>query len=108
MAEVSAWRVFKELVDKLQSLGHLPRVPATLMAAVYERHEADPIASYDELGARLAELERVNEELGGDPAQQERLRLLADQLQRGRLSVQIERLQQDSPSAPGAPAREIP
>lgn len=104
MAEAAAWKVFREMIDKLQSLGHLPRVPTSVITAVYQQHDADPIASYDELARRMEELKRVSQELGGDdPNRQSALEQLSDLVQRGRLSVQIERLRPGEETGQGGP-----
>lgn len=107
MAEAAAWKVFKEMIEKLQSLGHLPRVPTSVITTVYQQHDADPIASYDELAQRMEELKRVSRELGGnDPNRLSALEELSDRVERSRLSVQIDRLRHDESSGQGGPEHE--
>lgn len=104
MAESSAWKVIRELFEKLQSAGYLPRVPQGIVAEVFQRIEADPIADYEQLAEQIEELQRVgqltNQE---DPRYQDRVRQLLDEVQRGRLSVQVERLKMGAtiPITPG-------
>src|SRR5262249_46088535 len=66
MAETSAWKVYRELIDKLQSVGYLPRMPTGVVADVYQHFEADPLATYDQLRHRLEELEEVDRTSGLD------------------------------------------
>ncbi|MCG8407880.1 MAG: helix-turn-helix domain-containing protein [Phycisphaerales bacterium] len=96
MAETSAWKVCRELFEKLQSVGYLPKVPTSVVADVYQHLEADPIASYDELADRLGELKRLDQETGeNDPQRLDRMRTLLDEVQRGRVAAQVDRLTND-------------
>lgn len=98
MAESAAWKVYREMFEKLQSVGYLPRMPTNVVADVYQHLDADPTAIYDELGERLRELEQVDRELGLDnPARTARLAALEDEVQRGRMSARIEQLGKEPP-----------
>lgn len=97
MAESFAWKVCRELFEKLQSVGYLPRVPQSVVTEVYQHLEADPVASYEQLAEQLQELQRLGQETGDeDPARQARCRRLLDEVNRGKLSVQVDQL--DSPA----------
>jgi len=88
MAETSAWKVCRELIEKLQSLGYLPRMPAGVVAEVFQHTTGDPTAAYDQLTERLKELARIDEARGvEDPAPSKRRDWLMDQVQRGRQSA---------------------
>lgn len=99
MAESAAWRVLYDMMTKLQSLGYLPRVPTGVVAQVIDHGNAGPIPSFDEMAQRLQALERVDRETGiSDTEQSEQRRLLMDMVERGRLSVQIEKLDRQRPN----------
>ena len=101
MAESFAWKVIRELFEKLQSVGYLPRVPQGIVAEVYQRLEADPIASYEQLAEQIQELQRVDHTIGlDDPERLRRQALLWDEVQRGRLSVQVERMKKQNSDTP--------
>lgn len=90
-AESSAWRVFADLIGKLQSLGYLPRVPTGVVAQVVDQAGGDPIATYDQLAQRLKELDQVDREIGLQDAEHTaQRRTLMEMVQRGRLSAQVE------------------
>ena len=95
MAETSAWKVVRELFEKLQSVGYLPKVPQTVVTEMYQHLEVDTIASYDQLATELKELDRIAKETGQEVEAAQHQKLL-DEIQRGRLSVQIEALRQSS------------
>jgi protein gp37 len=106
MAESFAWKVHRELFEKLQSVGYLPRVPQGIVAEVYQHMEADPIAGYEQLAEQIEELERVSRLTGQeDLPHRDQVQRLLDEVQRGRLSVQIERLKTGVavPVTPGDP-----
>lgn len=98
MAESAAWRICDGMMSRLQSLGYLPRVPHGLVAEISTA--ADPLRSYEQLEQRIRELGEVDLAGGGDDAERATRRAaLLDQVQRGRLSVQVERLCQ-TPETP--------
>lgn len=97
MAEGSAWKVHKELVELFQSLGYLPQAPKGIVADIYQHGTADPIATYDELTAQIKRLELIDAQTGySDPQRGAKLQLLLDEMNRGRLAAQIERAAQSS------------
>ena len=94
MAESGAWKTRRECTEKLQSLGFLPRVPTTVRADVYQHADVDPIASYDQLNARLKQIEKCDRKAGeNDPRRAQRTQKLFDEVERGRLSVRVGRLE---------------
>lgn len=95
MAETSAWKVIREAFEKLQSVGYLPKVPQTVVTEMYQHLEVDMIASYDQLATDLKELDRVARETGQEVEVAQHQKLF-DEIQRGRLSVQVEALRQSS------------
>lgn len=95
MAESSAWKVFKDLFEKLQSVGYLPKVAPTVVAEIFNHVGADPVVGYDSLAQEITELARIAEDTG-QMTQDDAKRFVAlhDEVQRGRLAAQIENLKQ--------------
>jgi len=63
-SEFAAWKVLKELVEKLQSLGYLPQKPQELIADFSHHVSASDEKSFKELGLQIAEIEKVSSEFG--------------------------------------------
>ncbi|MCB9854661.1 MAG: hypothetical protein H6818_03160 [Phycisphaerales bacterium] len=85
MAEQSVWKVTKECVETLQSVGYLPKVPTGIVADVHQHVVIEPLAGYDDLERRIEKLRSLG--TAGDSAMIEQLR---DEVQRGRLTAQID------------------
>lgn len=93
MAEMGAWKVFRELFQSMQSVGYLPRVPSNIVAEVFQRFDVEPIAAYDDLRQQVQEVMEVSKQTGQlDENQAQACLSLLDELERGRLSVQVEKL----------------
>jgi len=56
-AELSAARVFLDMVSKLQDLGYLPRVPQGVVGAVF--HVDGKISDLDELTRQIIDIEKI-------------------------------------------------
>lgn len=85
MAETSAWKVYREMIEKLQSLGYLPRMPAGVVAEIYQHSSGDPTAAYDQLTERLREIARIDDAQDGKESTPSKRRdWLMDQVQQGR------------------------
>jgi len=96
MAESMAWKTIRELFEKLQSVGYLPKVPATYVAELYQKFEPEPVAAYEQLSRELQELVNVAQSTGQHTLEQaDRYLALRDEVERGRLSVQMEKLKDD-------------
>ena len=107
MAETSAWKVLRELLEKLQSVGHLPRMPTGVVAEIHQRIGVDPVASYEALARRLGEIERLDKEAGeDDPQKAARHRMLFDEVERGRMAARIEGLKSERPEMKEGPGDE--
>lgn len=92
LAESAAFKVFVEMIGKLQSMGHLPRVPTGVVAQVVGV-SGDAIATYEQMAQRLEELERVDQELGvNDPEQIRQRQMFREIVERGRTATEIEQL----------------
>lgn len=95
MAEQSAWKVTKECVETLQSVGYLPKVPTTMVADIRQHFDVEPIAGYDELHARMTRLKSIT----GDSDDRQVISQLMDEVQRGRLAARLEGLPDDGAEA---------
>lgn len=63
-AEFFAWRVMKELVEKLQTLGFLPIKPQEISGDIYHHVSGEEDDSYEEAKKTLSEIELVAKETG--------------------------------------------
>ena len=65
-AEYSAWRVLKESMEVLQTLGYLPLRPQQVIGDFVHRPEPDrDVASVETVEATIAEIRQIGEEAGG-------------------------------------------
>jgi predicted transcriptional regulator len=64
LAEYYSWKVTKELIEKLQSLGYLPLVPHKIAADVYHHDDEDNPTTLGELKDKLTALEGIAQEDG--------------------------------------------
>ena len=63
LAEYYSWKVTKELIEKLQSLGYLPVVPHKIAADIYH-HDEDDAETLGELRDELTVLESIAQKDG--------------------------------------------
>ncbi len=63
-AEYAAWRVLKELVEKLQSLGYLPSRPQEIIGDIFHHLDGTGEESLVEIQKMIVELETVSQEQG--------------------------------------------
>lgn len=63
-AEYAAWRVLKELVEKLQSLGYLPSMPQEVVGDIYHHLGDNNEVSLADIKKMVGELEVVTKEEG--------------------------------------------
>ena len=100
MAESGAWKVHKEFIELMQSLGHLPKAATGVVADIYQHGSVDPIASYDAMAQRIHQLELNDAQTGyGDPHRAAKLSVLLDEMNRGKLAAQLERVSQITATA---------
>jgi len=100
MAEGGAWKVHKEFIELMQSLGHLPKAATGVVADIYQHGSVDPIASYDAMAQRIHQLELIDAQTGyGDPHRAAKLSVLLDEMNRGKLAAQLERVSQITATA---------
>ncbi len=87
MAESFGWKVARELIDKLQSLGYLPRVPAGIVADVFQHADADVSAGYEMLVQQICEVSAVAGQVGeGQSERVARCEKLLDAVRQARVT----------------------
>ena len=92
MAENFAFKVFTDMIGKLQSMGYLPRIPTGVVAQVVGA-SGDVIPTLNQLAHRIKELDLVDQELGVcDPESQQRRRTIKELIERGRTAAEIKQM----------------
>jgi len=85
-SEFLAWRVLKEMTEKLQTLGYLPTTPQAVVSDIYHHQEGGDKKTYNELKQDLQEIERVAKETGTlDPKTQEGIKLLQQRIEKAEI-----------------------
>ncbi|MEI6049562.1 MAG: hypothetical protein WCS03_11735 [Bacteroidota bacterium] len=92
-AEFSAWRVFKELIEKLQSLGYMPTKPQGITGDIF-LHMAE--GGEDEISDSkniLVEIEQIVKEAGTlSPETEAQIKVLKTRIQNAELSSEAAKL----------------
>ena len=89
-AEFLAWRVLKEFVEKMQSLGHLPLQPQAVVSDIYHHNEGGDNKTYEQLKQDIKEVERVARETGTlDLKTEEGIKLLLQRIEKAEISEKI-------------------
>jgi len=93
-AEYSAWRVLKESIEVLQTLGYLPLRPQQVIGDFVHRLEPDrDVASVETVEATIAEIRQIGEEAGGLlPEVEKELESLQQAVAEARLAEQAKHL----------------
>lgn len=86
LAEQGAWKVRKDLIELLQSLGYLPRVPTGVVAEVHQHIAVQQVPAYEELQLRIERLQTIGAARTGEAV----LDQIKDEVQRGLLAAQID------------------
>ena len=96
-AEFDAWRVLKEMIEKLQDLMYLPKKSSTLTADIYHHHEeGGETKTYAQLKEDLRDIEKVAKEAGTlDPKLAENIKLLQERIEKSEISEKIVDLKKD-------------
>jgi len=96
LSEYYAWKVSKELVEKLQFLGYLPLVPHKIAADVYH-HEEEDVQTLGELKDDLTVLEGMAEKEGKlDKEMKERINFLQLKIERSEISEELEQKEKEN------------
>lgn len=96
-AEYLAWKVTKELIEKLQTLGYLPLKPQEITGELYHRLAVEEGGeSLDEVKKMLSEIEKVTKEAGTyTPELGEELRLLSGRVQKSEVVSDVKKLKKE-------------
>lgn len=96
-AEYLAWKVVKELTEKLQTLGYLPLKPQEISGELYHRIEVEEGGeSLDDVKKMLCEIEKVAKETETyTPELGEELKLLSGRVQKSETVLDIKKLKKE-------------
>lgn len=93
VAEVSAWKVFKELVEKLQSLGYLPSRPTEIVSDVF--HHSEKETGPEEMRQMIATIEQSGKEAGIlDEEVKEKIKKLKTRIDQSEIALEIGQLEE--------------
>lgn len=94
-SEFLAWRVLKEMVEKMQSLGYLPQKQQEVVTDVFHHScEADGEKDIVEIRAMLFQIEQTAKEVGiYDDRTQEQIKALQAEVEKAELTSQVKKLQ---------------
>jgi len=94
-AEFLAWRVIKELTEKLQTLGYLPFKPQEVMSDIYHHFKEDEDDSFDGVRKMLSEIESVAKDTGVlVPELTKEIQELEAKIERAEIVDQVNKLSQ--------------
>ena len=91
-AEYLSWRIVKEMIEKLQSLGYLPSRPTEIIGDLFHHTDSDamPVKSFDEISVIIAELQAVAKKTGKfDPEIIKEIDSLNVELDRAKLTQKV-------------------
>jgi hypothetical protein len=89
LSEYYAWKVIKELTEKLQTLGYLPLVPHKVSADIYH-HDDEDVKTLGELKEELFAIEGIAEKDGIlDEQIKEKIRFLQLKIEKAEISQDI-------------------
>jgi len=89
-AELSAWRVLNELVERLQNLGYLPMQRQAVTNDVYYHMVDDSEKSFEEIKGMITEIETISSEKGGMPKEiEEEIGKLKTKVSKAELLCQV-------------------
>ncbi len=93
-SEFLAWRVLKEVVEKMQTLGYLPLKPQEIVEDIFH-HVADGDGERDiaEAKSMLSEIERAAKEAGTlDPETEKKIRALKVRIEQVEINQEVNKL----------------
>ncbi len=93
-SEFLAWRVLKEVVEKMQTLGYLPLKPQEIVEDVFHHvTDGDEEKGIVEAKSMLNEIERATKEAGTfDPETEEKIKVLKMKIERAEINEGVNRL----------------
>ena len=98
-AEFGAWKVIKEFIERMQSLGYLPSRPQEILGKVFHHYDLEEERSCEEIKSQIIEVESIANESGGvSPETREEikgLKLLVDKAEVVERTVALEKKLQE-------------
>lgn len=97
LAEISGWKVFKDLIERFQSLGYLPLKPQQVSGDIYHHMlNEEGGESLDEVKKMLTEIESVAKEAGTyTPELNEDLKLLSGRIEKSEVATEVKKLKKE-------------
>jgi len=97
-AEYCAWRVQKETVEKLQSLGYLPTQAQKVVGEIYH-HQGEDVKTLAELKEELTRIEKITKENGNlDATTKKQIDSLRQKIEKAEIAQEITQLVKDKTS----------
>ena len=95
-SEYLAWRVLREMVEKMQTLGYLPLKPQAIVSDIYHHSEGGDEKTYLQLRQDLRDMERAAKEAGTFDAEMEAgIKLLQQRIEKAEIAEGIVDLKKD-------------
>jgi transposase len=96
VSELGAWKVLKELIEKMQSLGYLPLMPQQVIGDIFHHSSADGGSeSLDEAKKMLFEIEAVAQETDTmTPDLQEDIKTLRGRIENAEIVSKAEKIKE--------------
>ncbi|MBP7055709.1 MAG: hypothetical protein KBB52_02510 [Candidatus Omnitrophica bacterium] len=97
-SEFLAWKVLKEVVEKMQTLGYLPLKPQEIIEDIFHHvTDDDKEQGIAESKNMLLDIERASRESGTiDPATEEKIKLLRQKIEEAEISHEVTKLAKKS------------
>jgi transposase len=92
-SEYLAWKVEKELIEKMQSLGYLPATPQEITADIYHHGVLEGELSFGDIKKMINEIEVVARETGTfSPDLERETNLLRSKIEKAEIFLQVKNL----------------
>ena len=101
-SESAAWKILKELIEKLQSLGYLPSQPKEIIGTFYNRSDADDNNSPQAMLRKLLSIEKTAKDadiLDGEVIS--RIELIKARIEQSEISAEIKQLEAETKESKG-------
>lgn len=96
-SEFLAWRVLKELIEKMQTLGYLPMRPKEVMGDVYHHCEEGDTKTHTQLKEELKNIEKIARESGTlDKEIEKNIKLLEERIEKSEIAEKIIELEKNN------------
>lgn len=96
-SEFAAWKVLKELIEKLQTLGYLPLKPTEIVGTLFHYSDADKPPSIDEMRTMVVRIEQAAKEAGIlDEEAMRRVESLRKRIEQLELAQDIKKLEDNT------------